>query len=207
MEAPTGCEALTSGWWGAPASTATSFAFLAAAGAIWWRRRDLPTSVSVAAIGIGSILSHGPMPPGSEWIHDAGLIWVLAWIGLVETNRLRLWPLGLALSAVLALSSSVADPTQAVLGVVVVLLQFRSPVRRRLRLMAVTLLGAGALVGRLVDAGAWCDPDSLLQGHAVWHLAASAALGIWGLEIKPALGPGRATIGQSGGSGSATSSA
>lgn len=166
-------------------STVTSAAFVVAGAVIWWRRRDLPTSLAVAMVGVGSILDHGPRPPGAEWLHDATLLWVLAWIVLVETRQVRWWPAGLALSAGLAVTPVIADPSQALLGALVVLLQIRSPQRRRLRLATVGLLGIGALIGRLSDEGIWCDPDSLLQGHALWHLAAAAALTIWGVEIRP----------------------
>jgi hypothetical protein len=36
------------------------------------------------------------------------------------------------------------------------------------------------------SASPTCDPDSLLQGHAAWHLLAAAALACWALA---ALGP------------------
>lgn len=197
--ATTGCEAVGPGWWGQPVATATSAAFLAAGAVIWWRRRDLPTSAAVALVGVGSILAHGPRPPGAEWLHDSTLLWVLVWIILAETGRIRLWPVGLAASAVLAVTPSIADPSQALLGAMVVYLQVRSPLLRRLRLTTVGLLGIGALVGRLADGGIWCDPDSVLQGHAVWHMAAAAALTIWGVEIRPAVGSRHASVGATAG--------
>jgi hypothetical protein len=39
-------------------------------------------------------------------------------------------------------------------------------------------------VGR--TASPWCDPDSLLQGHAVWHLLAAAALAAWARAVLEA---------------------
>ena len=32
-------------------------------------------------------------------------------------------------------------------------------------------------------ASPWCDPDSLFQPHAAWHLLGAAALGAWGLAV------------------------
>ena len=46
--------------------------------------------------------------------------------------------------------------------------------------MTLALAAAGAAgwwLGR--TASPWCDPDSLLQGHAAWHLLGAAALACW----------------------------
>jgi hypothetical protein len=46
--------------------------------------------------------------------------------------------------------------------------------------LAATAAGAACWwAGR--TSGPWCDPDSLLQPHAAWHLLGAAALAAWGL--------------------------
>jgi hypothetical protein len=51
-------------------------------------------------------------------------------------------------------------------------------------------LAAGAAAWTLGRTGGpLCDPDSVLQGHAAWHLLSAAALAAWALaELEP--GPG-----------------
>jgi hypothetical protein len=58
----------------------------------------------------------------------------------------------------------------------------RGPRRQVAYRAALALAAAGAAgwwLGR--TASPWCDPDSLLQGHAAWHLLGAAALACWAL--------------------------
>jgi hypothetical protein len=180
------CERILGSWWGQPVNTLTAAGFVVAGVVIWWRRRDLATALLIGAIGAGSIVFHGPMLPWGEYLHDASIALTLVWILLVETRRERLWPLGFTVGLAVSATPSIADPAQAVLAVGalgVILLAGR---RRPLRVTAVGILAGGALVGTLSRTGGpLCDPDSLWQGHGFWHLAAAAALAIWGLALRP----------------------
>ena len=50
--------------------------------------------------------------------------------------------------------------------------------RSRSTIGALAVLGLAAVIGRLgATGGPLCDPDSLLQPHGFWHVAAAAALG------------------------------
>jgi hypothetical protein len=54
------------------------------------------------------------------------------------------------------------------------------PGRRVAYRAALTAAAAGAAcwwLGRTQSP--WCDPDSLLQGHAAWHLLGATALACW----------------------------
>ena len=52
--------------------------------------------------------------------------------------------------------------------------------------VALGLLASGALVGSLSRTGGpLCDPSSLLQGHAAWHLAAATALAVLAPLVTP----------------------
>ncbi|HKQ01713.1 MAG TPA: hypothetical protein VJ735_15415, partial [Actinomycetes bacterium] len=58
------------------------------------------------------------------------------------------------------------------------------PRRRTAYLAALGAAAAGAVcwwAGR--TASPLCDPDSVLQGHAAWHLLGAAALACWALAV------------------------
>ena len=168
-------------------------AFVVAGALIWWHRREATTSLLVASIGVGSIAFHGPMPSWGEFVHDLSILLTLVWVLLVEIERRDWWPLGVALAAVASATPVVADPAQALLAVAVIGFVAVARQNRLRRFQAVALLAVGGLVGTLSRTG-WplCVPDSIWQGHGFWHLAAAAALAIWGLAIRPkprVLGP------------------
>jgi hypothetical protein len=121
-------------------------------------RRQVGFGVAVAAAGLGSVDYHGPGSPAARLLHDGGLYAV---VGLVAWRE----------------------------------------VARRVRRARLTPRGravyrlalAAALVGAVCwwagrTASPWCDPDSLLQGHAAWHLLGAFALAAWSVAV---LGPGR----------------
>lgn len=52
---------------------------------------------------------------------------------------------------------------------------------------AVAALAVGVVVFVLSRTGGpWCVPDSLLQGHAVWHLLTALALALWAVNATNA---------------------
>ena len=179
------CERILESWWGQPVNTVTSAAFVVAAALVWWRRHDMPTALFLAAIGAGSIAFHGPMPVWAEFLHDASIVLTLAWILLVETGRERSWPLAFAVGLAVSVKPVVADPAQALLAVAAIGVVLVVSRRRPRRLPAVGILAAGALVGTLSRTGGpLCDPDSIWQGHGFWHVAAAAALTLWGMSTR-----------------------
>jgi hypothetical protein len=180
------CELIGAGFWGQPVNTATCLAFLIGAAYIWRKRRDPAMSLLVALVGLGSIAFHGPMPPGGEFLHDVTIVWVLAWVILVETGRTSRWALIFLAGAVLSAIPVVANPSQALLAVGVGVVQIRSRDQRPLRLLTLGLLLGGAVFGRLsASGGPFCDPDSLWQGHGLWHIIAALALTIWAVNLSP----------------------
>ena len=105
--------------------------------------------VAVAAAGIGSVDYHGPGSPAARLLHDGGLYAVVGFVAVAEIARL----VGRARLA---------------------------PGRRVAYRAALAAAAAGAAcwwLGRTQSP--WCDPDSLLQGHAAWHLLGAAALTCW----------------------------
>jgi hypothetical protein len=179
------CERIVGGFWGQPVNTLTCVGFLVGALLIWRGRRDPVMTWLVAAVGLGSIAFHGPMPPGSEYLHDLSIVAALAWIGLTELRKREWWPLALPAAGLASVAPVLADPSQGLLASGVILLQLRATRRRRPRLLAVGVLAAGALIGTLSRTGGpLCDPDSWWQGHGVWHLAAAGALTLWALKVQ-----------------------
>jgi len=157
------CERLHGGLVAQPVNTASALAYVAvgawlvgrglrsgAAGPPSQRRPGtVAFGVAVAAAGIGSVDYHGPGSPAARLLHDGGLYAVVGFVAVAEIARL----VGRARLA---------------------------PARRVAYRAALAAAAAGAAcwwLGRTQSP--WCDPDSLLQGHAAWHLLGAAALACW----------------------------
>jgi hypothetical protein len=184
MGAAADCESIGVGLLGQPVNSLTTLAFVVAGIVVMARRPERRwVGIALIATGIGSFLFHGPMPPGSEWAHDVTLAWLLLVVA-GDGSRWARWsriPGLLAIGVLFGLLPVAADPVAvalAVLAVVSVLRADRSPGTWG----AVALLVAGGIFGRL-GATTWplCDPDSMLQTHGLWHLAAATAVTIWAL--------------------------
>lgn len=180
------CERIVEGFLAQPANAVTSLGFVAAAPLVWRTgRRGVATAL--AATGVGSFLFHGPMWPGSQWAHDVSLAWLLVSVGVAGTRweRMGSWPAlggaGLLLATVPAAGSTTAGLVAA--GAIGSVLWRK---RNRRTWLAFGVLGLGAIVGRLSATGArWCNPDTLLQGHSFWHLAAASAVVMWARHDGP----------------------
>ena len=153
------CERLHDGLVAQPVNTASALAYVAVGAWLIGRRSGEPQGgapvrrvvfgLAVAAAGVGSADYHGPGSPAAGLLHDGGLYLV---VGLVAWHEL----------------SRRAGRTRL------------APGRRALYRAALATAAAGAAcwwLGR--TASPWCDPDSLLQAHAAWHLLGAAALACW----------------------------
>lgn len=184
------CEAFRDGFLGQPAATVTSFAFVVAGVALWWRqpRPPLTYSLLLVAVGVGSAIQHGPHPSWQAYAHDIPLAAVLAYTAVDALGDVTgrsfgpLWwllPTG-ALFPLVAAGPAASTAGQVVLGCAAVGLNLlraaRRPRSRRSVLVALALLAAGALAGNLGDRTVLCRPETLWQGHALWHLLAASAL-------------------------------
>ncbi|HXP13875.1 MAG TPA: hypothetical protein VN907_01030 [Actinomycetes bacterium] len=151
------CERLHGGLVAQPVNTASALAYVAVGA--WLVGRGLregpgrPLAVvglAVVAAGVGSVDYHGPGSPAARLLHDGGLYAV---VGLVAWHELARH-----------LRAPGAGWTR----------------RRAAYRAALAATAAGAAcwwLGR--TASPWCDPDSLLQAHAAWHLLGAAALACW----------------------------
>jgi hypothetical protein len=213
-----GCEQFRDAIWGQPTSTVTSLAFVVAGVVvIATRHRRAPLGggryrvrarlrlvfgALVAAVGVGSVVQHGPHPDWQAYAHDLTLAGVLAFLAVDAAAdltgrrwRARWWLVPTATVApMVAIGPAASTAAQAALGALAIGLNlWRAWVRpdlRRALLVTLAVLAAGALAGNLGDRSSLCRPDSLLQGHAVWHLM--AALALW--WVAPVVGslPGAA---------------
>lgn len=201
------CELLRDGLLAQPVLTWTSLAYvgaavgLAATTRVVGARRPLATAfvVSLALIGIGSVLFHGPQPDGTRWIHDVPIVACLlsmvaidaAQIGAVTIQRATaLWITGTVTTAVV--TAVVADVALAVGAVTVAALLVAEVLVGRPRRTWVPLLTVGVVAALLNGLGRTdaplCDPESVVQWHGVWHLLTAAGFVLWG---RAALTPDR----------------
>jgi hypothetical protein len=169
------CERLHDGLVAQPVNTASALAYVAVGA--WVAARGLRPSpargrpqgpgeprgrapvgrvafgLAVAAAGVGSVDYHGPGSPAARLLHDGGLYAVVGFVAWQEVAR-RVRRARLA------------------------------PDRRVTYRVALAATAAGAAcwwAGR--TASPWCDPDSLLQPHAAWHLLGAAALAAWSRAV------------------------
>ena len=172
------CERLHDGLIAQPVNTVSALAYVAVGA--WLVGRGLRSGaagrpspgrpatvafgVAVAAAGLGSVDYHGPGSPAARFLHDGGLYAV---VGLVAWHEV-------------ARRVGRARLGRAELPWAELPWARWAPRRRTAYLAALGAAGAGLAcwwAGR--TASPWCDPDSLLQGHAAWHLLGAAALTCW----------------------------
>ena len=184
MGAAVDCEAIAQGFLGQPVNAVTTLGFFISGLVVIARRPDrLQVGIALIATGVGSLLFHGPMPPGAQWAHDVSLAWLLVVVAATGSRweRLASWPSLVGLSLLIALVPAIADPGAVLLTAVAVVSIIRRD-RRPATIGALSLLGVAAILGRLGATG-WplCDPDSLFQLHGAWHLAAAFAVTWWAM--------------------------
>ncbi len=151
----------------------------------------------VAAVGVGSVVQHGPDPAWSDVAHDLPLLATLAFVAADSaadlTGRRRAWwwwaAPSMALVPLIVAAPVSGDVAQGVTATAAVGLTLaRAFVRPRLRprvAWGLGLLGLGSVIGVLTRAGGpWCDPRSLWQGHGAWHVLAATAL----VVLAPVIG-------------------
>jgi hypothetical protein len=175
------------------------------------RRVELAVyGVAVASNAVGGMLFHGWQSEGARWVHDVAIVSVLVFIAAFGAARrldretawtVRAFGLALAvLGAGLAVVPSAAYAVYALVGVAAGLGEVLEihrelpeireqgiPAERRALLGAAAAFALGLttfFVGR--TGGVLCDPASPMQWHAVWHVAAAAAMALYAVgRIAP----------------------
>lgn len=173
------------------------------------RTTQIAFGAAVLAVGIGSVAFHGPQPPGARWVHDLAIVAVFAVVvgrataGLLARPERASLTTGAVLVATAGLLMAVRpDAGLPLTGLVAVVgiggeAWLHRTTRRKDRHLAraimrppatagglgaaAALVAAGAFVNAMGRTGApWCDPTSLVQPHAVWHVLTALALGVYG---------------------------
>jgi hypothetical protein len=168
---------------------------------------------TLVAMGVGSVLFHGPGGPRSKWLHDVPILaygnTMTAWnlydsallpgagavalaTGSTAAQSVLLAVRPDAVNVQGALSTGVMWASEAVMR-----LARRSglphvPTRpQRVQDAGLALILGSAVLQVLGRSGfPLCRPDSLLQPHAVWHLGSAAALALHALAATgPESGP------------------
>jgi len=198
------CERFQDGLLGQPANAVTSLAFVLAAGLVATGvgtgrrgsvRRRWPYAALVLAVGVGSLVQHGPHPPWQAYAHDLPLATLLAFVAADAAADLwgrrgyRWWlAVPVVMVPVVMAGPAVSSLTQGLLAAVAIGLNLARararPQLRRTLFRALAVLATGALLGSLTDRTQLCAPESLWQGHAAWHVLAAAALWL----LAPAIG-------------------
>lgn len=204
------CETIGVGVLAQPVNAITSATYIAiglwlVAGALRRGTSERATGVAfglvVTSIGIGSVAFHGPQPPGSRLVHDLSLAAVFTLIAARGLARILGWSEKAALGTFVATTVLVGAVLAAAPGGWLVLIVvsgaaalgveiFRYRTDGRNAPAGGVAWGLGAIAALLVIGGAvnllgrsgaaLCDPQSMYQGHALWHVLTAAALGIYG---------------------------
>ena len=198
------CEEIRDGLIAQPVNVGSSLAYVA--GGAWVAARGVQSGQSAAvafggllgAVGVGSILYHGPCPPEAQAAHDTSLAAALGLVVLhnaaAMTSRHRTIPGGVQLGAAAAAAIPVlprgrfTNQVAAVLGVAAITTEALSVRDHRPAATGGRRRGNPAALGALLNVlsrtgGPLCRPKSLLQGHAAWHLLSAFSthfLGAWG---------------------------
>jgi hypothetical protein len=81
------CEALRDGWLGQPVNAVSSLAYVAAGLYVLQRGGPSGLAAALGAVGVGSVLYHGPMPAGAELVHDGSIAVLLGAVAVVAWRR------------------------------------------------------------------------------------------------------------------------
>ena len=190
------CEALRDAWLAQPANAWSSGAYLLAGGYLAARHRTTaavarataPAVLALGAVGVGSFLYHGPQPAWGDAVHDASIALLLGTLadrgGAAGPVSVRLRRPILVVVVVAAAVLVVAAPGSvravhgALVGVVgasTVRAVRRSGATPAVRVALVALAAGIALFAFGRTGGPLCEPRSLAQPHAGWHVATAIA--------------------------------
>jgi hypothetical protein len=207
------CEAIGDGLLRQPANAISSLAYVTFGSIIigWALRADGDERIHRAVFGAlmiltgaGSVLYHGPQGQFAHSLHDLSFAAALCYLSAANTTaaasmRLRTTFIvaGSAI-VVVAMVRAAAPSSINVITAVLIAAVITSDVfvhRRRgvagSWYAAALILAAMGVVSLLLGrSGALlCDPDSIAQGHAAWHVLSAAALSAYFVATAPARTP------------------
>jgi hypothetical protein len=158
--------------------------------------RAFPTVFGIATIliGVGSFFYHASLTFVGQWFDLMGMYLFASFALLYNLARLRpmrgtTFAVGYVVMNALLGYLLIVNPfirRQVFAGMIWVVLALEALVLLAERPKMKTRYLIGALVSLIIAYGiwildesrAWCDPTSLLQGHALWHGLTAAAAGL-----------------------------
>jgi hypothetical protein len=208
------CERIRTGLLSQPVNAWSSFAYVVfglwlVIRALRVRSVETPIEIAygaaLASIGVGSVAFHGPVPPGAQLMHDVTIAAALGVIAARGAGALRGWTPRqvliasaaaiIAIGAVMAVAPAAGQVLAGVVGAGAVgseVLLYRTGRRHLPSRVAGTLaatvgiLGVAAVVNVLGRTGGpLCDPESVVQGHAVWHVLTAGSFMLYGYAAFP----------------------
>lgn len=214
------CEHIGQGLLGQPVNAVSTLAYVIVAVLLLWRvlgvrpRASLTIyAVIVAGIGFGSVMFHGPMPSWGRFAHDLTIAAVLAFVIAFDASLVRAATVRMTLvifAALVGVSAVVLvvspDASNAVVAVFVggaagaELVVIRLASSRTTAPTPVWILGAAVLIVGAVLNGLgrtdapFCDPDSVVQFHALWHVLTAFVLWLYGTAVLGARAQARPKI-------------
>lgn len=196
------CEEMRSGWVKQPLNAVSSLLFVlsglylilgAPASGTTAMRRSWRTALAVCAItiGVGSAIYHASFTFIGQFLDVAGMhllclfiIWY-AWRSNGRMLKFSAW--GLVCSSMVTLAILWTLPESRRMMFAIMLLvgiacevycarRFRYPVRRWLLWAGVAVMAGAYSIWILDNTKILCDPQSLIQGHSIWHLGGAMAV-------------------------------
>lgn len=166
---------------------------------------EIAYGAALASIGIGSVAFHGPVPPGARLMHDLTIAAAVTVIAARSVGSFREWTPWRVLAtsaiivtivgAVMAVAPDVGNMLTGAVGVAAVVSEvvlYRTGRRRfSSRVAKILATTIGLLIGAAVinvlgrTGGPLCDPESVFQGHAVWHVLTAASFMLYGYAAFP----------------------
>jgi hypothetical protein len=202
------CEAIRDAWLAQPANAWSSSAYLLAGGYLLVRHRATaarsvtPSALALGAVAVGSFLFHGPQPAWGDAVHDASISLLLGTLatrgGAAGWARDLLRPVSIVVVVVVVVAAAVLVvvapwSVAAVHGLLAGLVAISTgrTVRGGGATPAVRVALVAFAVGVVLFAGGrtdgpLCEPRSLAQAHAGWHVAtAMAAAALVTTGVRP----------------------
>ncbi|NHZ71264.1 MAG: hypothetical protein GWP18_06440 [Proteobacteria bacterium] len=197
------CESIASGALAQPINAVSSLAYsiVGIAIVVWAfgvsgqeRLVRIVFGLLMVATGAGSVMFHGPQGQGSQFVHDVTFLLAALFLAVINVStamswtRSRRWIFFGIGSAVIAGALLVSPPITNLLMVILVMSLIGSDVTLHrvssrgswwyvTSVVAISGAIAMFMLGR--TGGPMCDPDSLFQGHAMWHMLGAVALGTY----------------------------
>lgn len=157
-------------------------------------RSEAATALGITAIfvGLGSVLLHATLTLWGQFFDVMGMYLVGGFMLVSAASRWRGWPVRFAIPVYFALVGSlvlvlyhIPDVRRwlfalVLLAAIVTELGFARPRRAKVRLSyyfaGIATNAVAFTIWNLDQNGTLCAPESLLQGHAIWHLLGATSL-------------------------------